>query len=266
VARLIHASGSRRDAPFVVADVGADSARSDAIALLGSSGVIPADRLPPGGLLQAAHNGTLVIRHPEQLDPAVQLQLSEVLRQGILSLPENGRLRSINVQLITIGHESIEQLQADAALIPELADLLAHEQFAVPPLRERRDDILPLAYQRLRALERRHGYRRLKLSADAEAALWANDWPGNVTELDNVLTRAVLVAHGSTITMVNLGFGQGTPDNRDLSLDEYFRYFVLRNQASLSETELAARLGISRKALWERRQKMSLPRESIEDS
>lgn len=264
LARIIHASGSRRDAPFVVADVGSDTAAADAVALLGSSGEVPLNGLPPGGLLQAAHNGTLVLRHPEQLDPQLQRQLASVLEQRSINLPGTSRQRSINVKIITIAHDSIEQLGASNALIPELAVLFVNDQFNVPPLRLRRDDILPLAYQQLRAIERRHGCRRMKLSGDAEAALRANDWPGNVMELDNAMTRAFFVTNGNTITSEDLGFGHGAAGSRDLSLDEYFRYFVLRNQATLSETELAARLGISRKALWERRQKMNLLRETSE--
>ncbi|NND89250.1 MAG: sigma-54-dependent Fis family transcriptional regulator [Granulosicoccus sp.] len=266
LARVIHAGGSRCNAPFVVADVSSDTAYADVRALLGNDGEGPMNGLPPGGLLQAAHNGTLVLRHPEQLDAELQQQLATVLKQGSVNLMGTGRQRSINVQVITIAHESIENLQSDKALIPELAELFVQDQLAVPPLRERRDDILPLAHQKLRALERRHGYCRLKLSADAQAALRANDWPGNVTELDNVLVRAVLLSNSNTISTEDLGFGHGSELSRDLSLDEYFRYFVMRNQTSLSETELATRLGISRKALWERRQKMGLTRETTDNA
>lgn len=265
LARLIHANGGRSDAPFVVADVGADTATTDAIALLGSSGEVPIDGLPPGGLLQAAHNGTLVLRHPEKLSEELQQQLAAVLEQGAIDLPGSSRRRSINVKLITIGHDSIESLMESGELTPQLGNLFIHDQCAVPPLRQRRDDILPLARQQLRAMERRHGCQRMKLSADAEAVLRANDWPGNVAELDNVISRAVFVATSNTISSEDLGLGQGTEHGRDLSLDEYFRYFVIRNQAHLSETELAARLGISRKALWERRQKMDLPRSTSEE-
>lgn len=265
LARLIHASGSRRDAPFVVADVSSDTAISDALALMGSTGDVPLDGLPPGGLLQAAHNGTLVLRHPEKLSHELQKELAAVLEKGAIDLPGSNRRRSINVKVTAIGHDSIESLLSSDQLIPELGNLFLHDQCAVPSLRQRRDDILPLARQQLRAMERRHGFRRLKLSADAEAVLLANDWPGNVAELDNVISRAVFIANGNTITGENLGLGHGTLSGRDLSLDEYFRYFVVRNQAQLSETELAARLGISRKALWERRQKMDMPRSTPEE-
>ncbi len=266
LARLIHTNSRRRDAPFVVADVGADTASSDAIALLGSNGELPLDDLPPGGLLQAANNGTLVLRHPEKLSIELQQKLAHLLEKGAIDLPGSSRQGSLNVKLVTIGLEPIDSLQSSGALAPQLANLFIHDQYEVPPLRQRREDILPLARHQLRAMERRHGLPRLKFSADAEAILRANDWPGNVTELDNVISRAVFVAGSSTtISSDHLGLGEGKLSERNMSLDEYFRYFVIRHQAHLSETELAARLGISRKALWERRTRMDLPRSSTEE-
>lgn len=265
LARVIHAHSERRDAPFVVADIAACSATEDAIALLGESGQVPLDGLPPGGLLQAAQNGTLVLRHPEALPMEMQRQLAKALSSGTVVLPDTERQRLINVKVISIAHETIENLTKSGSLTGELADLFINDQFEVPPLRQRPDDILPLAHQQLRALERKHSLKPLKLTAETIAVLRANDWPGNVAELDSVLTRAVYVSHGQNITVGDIGFGRTSMGARDLSLDEYFRFFVLSNQASLSETELAARLGISRKALWERRQKMSLPRDINEE-
>lgn len=265
MARAIHASSDRRDAPFVVADIGSGNTQADAIVLLGSNNDAHRGELPPGGLLQAAQNGTLVLRHPETLDATLQSQLADALNMGRISTPGSGRQRIINVRLVSIAHDPIDTLIAQHGLSDDLADLFINDQSELPPLRSRRDDILPLAYQHLNALERRHTLKSIKLSPDAEAALLANDWPGNVAELDSVLTRAVFIARKNTLSIDDLGIGDSSGGARDLSLDEYFRYFVLRNQNTLSETELAARLGISRKALWERRQKMTLLRSTNVD-
>ena len=260
IARAVHANSDRRDAPFVVADISTGSVPTDTLVLLGSNDNVHRSDLLPGGLLQAAQNGTLVLRHPEKLDATLQCQLANALSMGRFSAPDSDRQRIINVRVISISHEPIEALVARNTLTNELADLFINDQVELPPLRSRRDDILTLAYQQLNALERRHALKNLKLSPSAESALLANDWPGNVTELDSVLTRAVFVARKNTLSIDDLGIGDSATGSRDLSLDEYFRYFVLRNQDSLSETELAARLGISRKALWERRQKITLLR------
>ena len=102
------------------------------------------------------------------------------------------------------------------------------------------------------------------LSDEANNVLQAYQWPGNINELKSIIERAVLMVDSEEIKPVHLGInvvdGEAAQSGLDLSLDAYFRYFVLNFENRLSETELASKLGISRKALWERRQKMDLPR------
>lgn len=267
LARALHATGARRDAPFVVSDIGRDPAIND---LSNSSAELPSKSAvagpSPGSLLQAAQNGSLILRHPERLTTTVQQKLGGIFSQGTLMNLESGRQRKINVRLITISHESIDDLLAKGLLVEELGELLIRNQFEVPPLRQRPEDIAPLAQAHLSFLEKRHGLGKMQLTPEALAVLQSNDWPGNAAELRLVIARAAYLCRGSSLTPADLGTRAGTLSGsdqigaRDLNLDEYFRYFVRRNQRELSETELAARLGISRKALWERRQKMNLPR------
>jgi len=265
IARGLHERSDRHDAPFVVADIGVETTQSDIDSLFGHGLATHSTDIPPGGLLQAAQNGTLVLRHPELLTADAQLKLSKALSRGALTLPDGDRQRSINVRVISIGYDSIETLQSQNEFTPELAELFGQNQFEVPPLHANPEDIIPIADQHLRTLAHRHGLKKIKLSPSAIAALKANTWPGNVAELRHVIARAVFVTRSNTISRADLGFGIATTEERDLSLDEYFRYFVLRNQSTLSETDLAARLGISRKALWERRLKMGLNRDANED-
>ena len=93
-------------------------------------------------------------------------------------------------------------------------------------------------------------------------------WQGNVRELANTIERAVILCETDTITPELLAIDhqiattRKQPENSgdNLSLEEYFRHFVLENQERMTETELAKQLGISRKALWERRQRFGIPR------
>jgi len=266
LARALHERSERRDAPFVVADIGAETSDTDELQLFGHEGNARPDGIPPGGLVQAAQNGCLVLRHPELLSHDLQKRLSEALTKRVLPLADSSRQRVINVNIASISHDSIATLTAQRDIIPELSDLLAGNEVEVPPLRLQPEDILPIAEHHLETLAQRHGLKKIKLSKEAEAALKANSWPGNVAELRNVVARALFVTRSNTISMADLGFGLANVEERDLSLDEYFRYFVLRNQSALSETDLASRLGISRKALWERRQKMNLSRNPIDDT
>ena len=119
----------------------------------------------------------------------------------------------------------------------------------------------------MRQFVNRYRKRRINLSDEARNALAAYQWPGNITELKSVIERAVLLVETEEIKPVHLGIGvidgEAYHAQLDLSLDAYFRYFVLSFQDQLTETELASKLGISRKALWERRQKMALPRSGV---
>lgn len=137
-------------------------------------------------------------------------------------------------------------------------------EILLPPLRERGDDIRELAEQLLQNSCKRLNRPAMQFSPAAMESLYAYHWPGNVRELENVIERAVILADGETIEADALGL-QGQAQNSEseadnLSLDDYFIRFVKENEGVMTETELAKQLGISRKTLWERRQKLGIPR------
>jgi len=264
LANAMHMNGHQKDGPFLVVDVSVDTTGFTA-QLLGLS-----SNESTVGYLQAAQNGTLVLHHPEFLPSDVQQALCKAVHGSVFQLQEDGRQRgAINLSLVSISEQSIETLVNEGRLIQDYAELFADNQFEIPPLRQRAPDIATLANRQLEKLATRYGRKALKLSDDAMSALMANELPGNAAQLENILSRAMFVSRTNVIGLSDLGFNaslsQGNENERDLSLDEYFRFFVLRNQTTLSETELAARLGISRKALWERRQKMNLLRVTNDD-
>ena len=103
-------------------------------------------------------------------------------------------------------------------------------------------------------------------------------WPGNVREMQNVIERALVMSDGPTLqialpafdryatdeSVFDSGASTGSSDaesNEELSLEDYFQRFVLQHQDAMNETELAQKLGISRKCLWERRQRFGIPRQ-----
>ena len=114
----------------------------------------------------------------------------------------------------------------------------------------------------------------MHFAANALAAMGSYPWPGNVRELENAVERAVALASGATIDADLLGIGaatappptpaaaeaEGAAPTTSGSLESFFVRFVLDNQDQFTETELASRLGISRKSLWERRQRLNIPR------
>jgi len=210
------------------------------------------------GPWQAAHCGTLVIRGVDELAFDTQRLLVELLTEA------KNRRSSPNLRLIALAIEPLQQAVESRLIHPILADHFNCSVFATVPLRSRREDIEPISTRILEQFARRYRKRRISFSTEAVCALQAYQWPGNVNELKGVIERAVLTVDSGEIKPIHLGIsaidGNNMPDGIGLSLDSYFRNFVLNYEDRLSETELASQLGISRKALWERRQKMELLR------
>jgi len=255
LARLCHEHSERNRGPLVFADLPMyDSSEIESL-LFGSHTDASQSS---SGLLQAAHGGTLVVRSISELETDKQHKLATRLVDA-----QHNR-RAPNVRLIVLAIDQPAVAAKAGLLHPALPELFADSVFPSLPLRDRRCDIAPLSAQFLRLFVKRYRKRRIVLSHEAENALQAYQWPGNINELKSVIERAVLMVDSEEIKPVHLGInvidGKAAQTGLDLSLDAYFRYFVLNFEDKLSETEMASKLGISRKALWERRQKMHLPR------
>jgi DNA-binding NtrC family response regulator len=156
----------------------------------------------------------------------------------------------------------------------------------LPPLRERGDDIEGLTNWLIKRVAGRLGMEIKPFSDEAYQRLLDYTWPGNVRELEHTIERALVIADSKLITVSDLNLpppipamsalnrssvvespteapgakSAGDMDTEELSLEDYFQRFVLENQDAMNETELAQKLGISRKCLWERRQRFDLPR------
>lgn len=157
-------------------------------------------------------------------------------------------------------------------------------QLTVPPLRERGKDILSLTEALTSRYCEQFSRTPVKVSPEAIQAITTYTWPGNVRELENAIQRAVILceegrelthdlldidldlvkiddelADNPSATAAKLAPSSNEPAE-DLSLEDYFQRFVLEHQDTMSETELARKLGVSRKCLWERRQRLGIPR------
>lgn len=279
LARFAHGRSNRVNGPLVIADLPLyepselerllfGSSSSETIVDENNPALAPEQLLRnrfehPFGVLRAAHTGTLVLRGVVELPLDIQQRICDRVKNNTTGVARNAA-RNLDVRLIALDVISIEQAQSEGRLSPSFAELFSGYELQIPPLRERTDDIRELAQQFLSQFLRRYRKRSITLSVQALNALQAYHWPGNANELKSVIERAVLSVDADKIEPVHLGLsivkGEVANIPLDLSLDGYFRYFVLNHQNDLSETELAQKLGISRKALWERRQKMDLPR------
>jgi DNA-binding NtrC family response regulator len=269
VARALHEKSPRATAPIIAVNCATIPEGLVESELFGhEKGAFTGAARTHRGLVEAADEGTLFLDEIGELTPAAQSRLLRVLQDGEVRRVGATGSRKVNVRLLAATHRDLEQMVQDGRFRKDLYYRLKVMEISLPPLRERREDIpelsrflLTKACQRLRRAEP-------VLTQQALEALGRHNWPGNVRELENAIERAVILADGGPITVEHLALGgqeaaaAGSPE---LSLDEYFRQFVLDNQGQMTETELARRLGISRKALWERRTRMGIPRAAVKN-
>jgi len=262
VARALHKHSRRNDAPFVAFNCAAVPEQSIEAELFGQN---QTDSFRPG-LIQKAEGGTLFLDEIGELPTAAQARLLRVLQGGEHDTGDAGGMAP-DVRILAATHRDLRKLVQENAFRSDLYFRLRVVELALPPLRERHDDVIELAVFLLDKARKQLVRSPLKLSREALDAIRRYHWPGNVRELSNAIERAVILCEGDVITPDLLAIDHsvssagGTTDMHDkLSLEEYFRVFVLEHQDRMTETELAQALGISRKTLWERRQRFGLPR------
>jgi DNA-binding NtrC family response regulator len=276
VARAIHEQSQRRDAPLVAVNCAAIPEGLIESELFGhEKGAFTGATMAHTGLIEAADGGTLFLDEVGELPAAAQARLLRVLQESEVRRVGSTRARRVSVRVIAATHRDLPQMVKDGAFRTDLYFRLRVFEILLPPLRERTDDLEDLTRHLLERTEKRFGKGGLTLTHEAWAAVRAHHWPGNVRELDNAIERAVILCDTGRITPELLALDDvsaGEAAERELleeageespagaSLQDYFRRFVLEHQDTLNETELARRLGISRKALWERRARFGLPR------
>jgi two-component system, NtrC family, response regulator HydG len=219
------------------------------------------------GLAESADGGTLFLDEIDELSGTAQGRLLQLLEsQTVLRIGATDA-RRIDARIIAASHRDLDRMVEDGRFRKDLYYRLQVIQLLLPPLRERDEDILLLADNLLERISLRLNLKTGQFSIDARRAMSAYSWPGNVRELENAIERAVILADGQPITVDLLGIDISAVPTRafqdpveDLSLEDYFARFVMENQDHMTETELARKLGISRKCLWERRQRLGIPR------
>ena len=266
IARALNANSLLAQGPFVPVNCAAIPEALIEAELFGHErGAFTGATHSKPGLFKAAHGGTLFLDEIGELAPAAQARLLRVLQDGEVRAVGAASSCRVDVRVLAATHRDLAQMVAKGAFREDLYYRLRVIEIRLPPLCERGEDLDLLIDQILCEVAARLGRGQLSISAAARAQLRQHTWPGNVRELANCLERAAILCDGSVIEADQLGLPGAVQAQvpGELNLDDYFRDFVLRHQRHLTESELARRLGISRKSLWQRRQRMDIPRPTL---
>ncbi len=191
---------------------------------------------------------------------AQQAKLLRVLQTGELLRVGSSKLRRVDVRALAATNAPLAQLTGTGAFRPDLLYRLNTVEIHLPPLRERRDDILRLAQHFLAHRSPRYGGKVLEFTPAAARALQDHRWPGNVRELEHVVERALLLATGPAIREEDLVLRSTSNASTkaagidEMTLDEAERHLIVRALAATNNnvSEAAQRLGLSRSALYRR--------------
>ncbi|GAB6389050.1 sigma-54-dependent transcriptional regulator [Stutzerimonas marianensis] len=282
VARALHNLSRRAKAPMISVNCAAIPETLIESELFGhEKGAFTGASAGRAGLVEAADGGTLFLDEIGELPLEAQARLLRVLQEGEIRRVGSTQSQKVDVRLIAATHRDLKTLAKTGQFREDLYYRLHVIALKLPPLRERGSDVLEIARAFLARQCERIGGEPLHFSREAEQAVRLYAWPGNVRELENAIERAAILSESPEISADLLGIdveldeleddfedacaplGAASSSNEpteDLSLEDYFQHFVLEHQDHMTETELARKLGISRKCLWERRQRLGIPR------
>jgi DNA-binding NtrC family response regulator len=264
VARAIHFNGPRRQGPFVSLNCGAMPEALLESELFGHvRGAFTDAREDRRGLLLSAQGGTIFLDEVGEMPPSMQVKLLRALEERRIRPVGGTREASIDIRLICATNRDLLEEIGRGAFREDLYYRLAVVGVTLPPLRDRPTDVPLLADHILDRVAREHGIMRRPLSPSALRALVAHDWPGNVRQLENALTKATLLVRGQTIAARDLELpaprraNHGAPANdRSPASREAFQrteseeiaHLLAAHRWNISKTARA--LGMSRTTLY----------------
>jgi DNA-binding NtrC family response regulator len=299
VARAIHNQSSRKNKPLICVNCAAIPETLIESELFGyEKGAFTGANSTRIGLIEAADGGTLFLDEIGELPLEAQARLLRFIQEDEIRRIGSVESSKVNVRLICATHRDLKTMAHAGQFREDLYYRINVMKLELPPLRERGKDILEIAETLLKIRCDKLKKPLMHFSPKAIQAITTYIWPGNIRELENAIERAAILCDRKEIDNellnidlelvdisqirgrhidTNTGNNNINNDRRDirnkpsraddpsedLSLEDYFQRFVLEHQDSMSETELAQKLGVSRKCLWERRQRLGIPRKKV---
>jgi DNA-binding NtrC family response regulator len=259
VAQWVHAASPRAARALVAVNLGGLSEGLFESEMFGHvKGAFTDARADRIGRFELAEGGTLLLDEIGTLEPRQQAKLLRVLESGEVERVGASRSRRIDVRIVSATNADIPAEVAAGRFREDLLFRLNTIEIHLPPLRDRHDDIGPLAAHFLARYAGRYRKPLAGFEPEALGALEAHGWPGNVRELDHTIERAVLLAQGTRIRLADLGLRGGGAAARleDLPLEEVERVLIRKalERHGGNVSHAAKALGLSRSALYRRLQ------------
>ena len=275
LARAIHQNGGRKNKPFVTINCGAIPKELLESELFGfTRGAFTGAHTAKVGKIEMADGGTLFLDEVGELPLDMQVKLLRLLQNGEIEKLGSTAQAVVDVRVVAATNRNLPAMIEDGAFREDLYYRLAVVPLALPPLRERKEDIPELVQHLLRKLKARHGHPDLTVAPALVSHLCNYRWPGNVRELENVLERMLVLSSGNHIGLADLpdemkqtppahgSFLFDLPEN-GISLEGVERELLLRaiEKFNGNQTQAARFLDISRRTLIYRMEKHGLRRD-----
>jgi len=257
VAQAIHQQSQRKEHPFIVVNCAAIPDSLLESELFGhEKGAFTGAHLLKRGKFELADGGTLFLDEIGELAPALQVKLLRFLQDRKIDRVGGTSPIELDVRIIAATNRDLEKDVCNRIFREDLYYRLKVVPIELPPLRERKDDIIPLAQHFIKQSCRDHRKPPKSLSSAAEGALLMSSWPGNVRELENLISRAVVLSTGPILTPTDLGLSSNQVST-DVNLKfakkameiDFVTRALSRNRGIISRA--ARDLGISRVNLYE---------------
>ncbi|TVT85309.1 sigma-54 dependent transcriptional regulator [Pseudomonas sp. H3(2019)] len=279
VARAIHKHGNRADKPFVAVNCAAIPEGLLESEMFGHrKGAFTGAMADRVGRFMQADKGTLFLDEVGDMPLALQAKILRALQERVIEPVGDQRERKVDVRVIAATNKNLLEAVANKEFREDLYYRLNVFPIPLPPLRERLEDIAPLARHFAHTLGATAGKRITGFSPEALQAMASYPWPGNIRELQNCVERATIVASGSVIeeddlpaylfasrptvdgARVPLNVGTGVPPDLDAALVEVEKSYILAalQQSNGVQAAAAQLIGISERSFWYRLKKLGI--------
>jgi two-component system NtrC family response regulator len=257
VARAIHQQSQRKNNPCVVVNCGAIPENLLESELFGhEKGSFTGAHAQKRGKFELAHTGTLFLDEIGELAPPLQVKLLRFLQDRKIERVGGTQPIDVDVRIIAATNRDLKKDMENHVFREDLYYRLKVVPLEMPPLRERKEDIIPLAQHFLRKFCQEHRKPPISLSPEAEGALLMHPWPGNVRELENLISRSVVLSPRTVLKPSDLGFAlDQIPTDVNLKYarkaieKDFVQKALHRNGGIVSRA--ARELGVSRVNLYE---------------